>query len=74
MTEDIINQIDGQVQIVFTKGFEGQLYGDALWMSLADYDTTSAETIESMKQARYDTWLAVIAAMPNEAPAEPPQE
>ena len=43
-------------------------------MSPADYDTTSAETIESMKQARYDTWLAVIAAMPNEAPAEPPQE
>ena len=61
--EDTINQIDGHVQIVFTKGTEGQLFTDALWMSQAEYDTTSAEAVEATKQARYNNWLAIITAM-----------
>ena len=66
--EDIINKIDGQVQIIFEKGEESQIYRDAIWMTQDEYDSTSSETIESIKQQRYDNWLSIINAMPTESP------
>ena len=66
--EDIINQIDGQVQVIFEKGEESQIYRDAIWMTQDEYDSTSSETIESIKQQRYDNWLSIINAMPTESP------
>jgi hypothetical protein len=63
---DIINQIDGQVQIIFEKGEGSQIYRDAIWMTQDEYDSTSSETIESIKQQRYDNWLSIINAMPTE--------
>jgi hypothetical protein len=67
--EDIINQIDGQVQVIFEKGEGSQTYRDALWMTQAVYDSTPSETIEEMKQQRYDNWLAIVNALPTEEPA-----
>ena len=64
--EDIINQIDGKVQIIFEKGDSNQQFRDAIWMTQEEYDNTSSETIESIKQERYDSWLAIINAMPTE--------
>jgi hypothetical protein len=66
--EDIINQIDGQVQIIFEKGSGHQKYCDAIWMSQEDYDTTPSETIESLKQQRYDNWINVITGLPTVEP------
>jgi hypothetical protein len=64
--EDIINQIDGKVQIIFEKSQDDQTYRDALWMTQEEYDATPNETIESMKQERFDNWLAIINAPPTE--------
>lgn len=65
--EDIINQIDGKVQVIFEKSTtDNQTYRDALWMTQAEYDATPSETIESMKQERFDNWLAIVNALPTE--------
>lgn len=66
--EDIINKIDGQVQIIFEKGEDTRLYRDAIWMTQEEYDSTSASAIDIIKQERYDNWLAIINAMPTESP------
>ena len=71
MVEDIINQLDGQVQIIFEKNDDGRTFRDAIWMTQAEYDITTGEIIESIKQERYDNWLAIVNAMPTEeAPTE----
>jgi hypothetical protein len=65
--EDIINQIDGKVQVIFEKSTnDNQTYRDALWMTQAEYDATPSETIESMKQERFDNWFAIVNALPTE--------
>lgn len=63
---DIINQVGGQVQVIFEKGQGTQIYRDAIWMTQSEYDSVSSETLESIKQERYDNWLAVVNAMPTE--------
>lgn len=70
--EDIINQINGQVQIIFEKGEGSQIYRDAIWMTQSEYDSTSSETIDSIKQERYDNWLAVVNAAPTDDTVEEP--
>lgn len=72
--EDIINRIDGQVQVIFEKSDGTQTYRDAIWMSEEEYSNTSSSTIDSIKQERYDNWLAVINAMPTEVPPPPVDE
>ena len=72
--EDIINKIDGQVQVIFEKTDGNQTYRDAIWMSEEEYTTTASSTIDSIKQERFDNWLAIINAMPTEAPADVPAE
>ena len=67
--EDIINKIDGQVQIIFEKGEGYQTYRDAIWMSETEYNETTSETIDAIKQQRYDNWIAIITALPTEEPA-----
>jgi hypothetical protein len=71
---DIINQINGQVQVIFEKGQGSQTYRDAIWMTQNEYDSTSTETLESIKQQRYDNWLAVVNAMPTEEVTSTPEE
>jgi len=71
---DIINQVNGQVQVIFEKGQGSQTYRDAIWMTQNEYDSVSTETLESIKQERYDNWLAVINAMPTEEVASITEE
>jgi len=63
---DIINRIGEQVQVIFEKGEGAQLYRDAIWMAQTEYDATSSASIDAIKQERYDSWLAIINAMPTE--------
>ena len=42
---DVVNQIDGQVQIIFERGVGAETYRDALWMPQEQYDSTSAEAL-----------------------------
>jgi hypothetical protein len=62
--EDIINRIDGQVQVIFERGEGYQTYRDAIWMSEAEYNSTPSETLDEMKKQRYDNWIAMITALP----------
>tara|TARA_R110000868_G_scaffold25102_3_gene98001 strand:- start:505 stop:741 length:237 start_codon:yes stop_codon:yes gene_type:complete len=64
---DVVNQIDGQVQVIFERGVGAETYRDALWMSQEQYDLTSAEALEAMKDERYTNWLAIIHAAPTES-------
>ena len=74
MVEDIINQIDGQVQIIFEKSDDGRTFRDAIWMTQAEYDITTSVTIDAIKQERYENWLAIVNAMPTEeVPIEEPE-
>lgn len=64
--EDIINHIDGKVQIIFEKNQGNQTYRDALWFTQEEYDATQSATIDAMKQERFDNWLAIVNALPTE--------
>lgn len=66
--EDIINQIDGQVQIIFEKADGDKTYKDALWFSQAEYDALTPEQISTMQQERFDNWLAIVNSLPTEEP------
>lgn len=70
--EDVINKLDGGlVQHIFEITQDGHTYRDALVMPQADYDVLTVEQIATMKQGRFDNWLAVINAPPAvEAPVE----
>ena len=58
--EDIINQIDGQVQIIFERSYERQTFRDALWMTQSEYDAITTEEILALQQTRFDNWVASI--------------
>jgi hypothetical protein len=64
--DDIINQIDGQVQIIFERTQDNQTYRDAIWMTQEEYDMTEQATIDTIKQERFDNWLAIVNATPIE--------
>jgi hypothetical protein len=59
--EDIINYIDGQVQIIFERGSQPLHYRDAIWMSEAEYAATSREAILAIQEQRYSNWLAIVS-------------
>jgi hypothetical protein len=58
--DDIINQIDGQVQVIFEKSGDYGTFRDAIWMSQTEYDVASQETISEIKEQRYENWLAIV--------------
>jgi hypothetical protein len=60
MVEDIINEIDGQVQIIFERGEGATAYRDAIWMLKSEYVTMPSETLDALKEDRYNNWLAII--------------
>jgi len=66
--DDIINQIDGQVQIIFEKTDTetNQTFRDAIWMTQTAYDATPADAINTIKQERFNNWLAIVNALPTE--------
>ena len=73
--ENIINQIDGQVQVIFERiSDQGLVFRDALWISQQDYSNTTAEQILQLQEERYSNWLAVIAAPIVEESVPPVEE
>ena len=65
--EDIINQVDGNVQVIFERGpTPAETFRDALWFTQAEYDVIPAAEILALQQQRYDNWLAIINAPPTE--------
>lgn len=66
--DDIINQIDGKVQIIFEKTDGDRTYRDAIWMSQEEYNVTTTDAISAIKQERFDGWLAIVNALPTEEP------
>ena len=61
--ENIVNQIDDQVQVIFERtNSDGLLFRDALWFSQEEYSNTSAEQVLQLQEDRYNNWLAVITA------------
>lgn len=67
--EDTINFVDGKVQIIFEKGEHPMVYRDALWLTETEYSAVTTEHLEQVKQQRYDNWLAIVNAVPEETPA-----
>ena len=65
---DIVNHVDGQVQIIFEKTDTNtnQTFRDAIWMTQTEYDAVSVDTINTIEQERFDNWLAIINALPKE--------
>ena len=61
---DIINQIEGRVQVVFERYEGNSVFRDALWFTQAEYDLVTPQEIEIMQQVRYDNWLAIVNAIP----------
>ena len=66
--DDIVNQIDGKVQIIFeeTDTENNQTFRDAIWMAQAEYNATSADAINTIKQERFNNWLAIVNALPTQ--------
>jgi ribulose-phosphate 3-epimerase len=49
--ENIINQIDGQVQVIFERiSDQGLVFRDALWFNQQDYSNTTAEQILQLQE------------------------
>jgi hypothetical protein len=70
MVEDIINEIDGRVQVIFERGEGAMTFRDAIWMLKSEYDATPSATLDAFKEDRYNNWLAIVNALPTEAPVE----
>ena len=52
--ENIINQIDGQVQVIFERiSDQGLVFRDALWLSQQDYSNTTAEQILQLQEQHH---------------------
>lgn len=64
--EDIINKVDGKVQVIFEKTDGTNTFRDALWFSEEEYDSLTTQQISDMQQERYNNWYAIISAMPTE--------
>ena len=70
--EDIINEVEGKIQVIFEKSDGGRTYRDALWFEKDEYDVLTHEQILTMQQERFDNWLAVVNALPTENIVEEP--
>ena len=65
--EDIINRIDGKVQVIFERtDINGQTFRDALWFSDEEYTAITPEQILVMQDQRFNNWVTMINAPPIE--------
>lgn len=56
--EDIVNNVNGMVQIIFERTTDiGLKYKDSLLFAQEAYDAMTPEAIATLKQARFDRWL-----------------
>jgi hypothetical protein len=66
--DDIINYIldpqqNEQVQVIFERTGDYGTFRDAIWMSRSEYDATTQETINAIKDERYQNWLAIVGTI-----------
>lgn len=57
---------DGIIADEFEIGEEPHVLKDALVMPAGQYNALSAGEIAALKQQRYDNWIAIITAPPQE--------
>lgn len=63
---DIINFIDGNVQIIFERGpTPAETFSDAIWFTQEQYEAITTEEILTIQQQRYDNWLALTSMTPD---------
>jgi hypothetical protein len=61
----VIIREDGLMSEDFEMGTEPFVLKDAIVMRLSDYEALSPDEVQAIKQARYDSWIAIVC------PAEP---
>ena len=63
---DIINFIDGNVQVIFQRGpTPAETFRDAIWFTQEQYEAITTEEILTIQQQRYDNWLAISSMTPD---------
>jgi len=63
--DDIINQADGKVQVIFERTYDGtSMFRDALWFTEQEYSALDPEQITVMQEERFNNWIAIINAPP----------
>ena len=70
----IVQLEDGRIADEFEIGEEPHVLKDALVMRPSEYEKLTPEEIATLKQRRYDNWIAIITAPPVEAAPDVPQE
>jgi hypothetical protein len=61
---------DGRMADEFEIGTEPYVLKDALVMTPDAYALLTPDEIATMKQSRYDNWIAIVTALPVDAPVE----
>lgn len=64
--DDIINKQNGQVQIIFERIYNEQVFRDALWFLEEEYNALLPEQITQMQDTRFNDWVTVINTIPVE--------
>lgn len=67
--EDIINHINGKVQVIFERTSisgpsAGLRYRDTLWFTPEQYNALTREEIIALQDIRFNNWKEVVDAMP----------
>lgn len=57
---------NGLIADEFEMGEEPYILKDALVMPLEQYNALSPDEIAALKQQRYDNWIAIVTAPPQE--------
>jgi hypothetical protein len=60
MSTTEVNELNGQVQVIFEKGEDPYIYRDALYFTPEDYAALTEADIEAMQEARYQGWITHI--------------
>lgn len=62
----VVQLDDGRIADEFEIGAEPHILKDAIVMDPTDYEALTPDEIAALKQARYEKWIAIINAPPEE--------
>lgn len=57
------------IKIDFEKEYNGLKYKDSLTLTEEQHSSMSEQDIENLKQERFDNWVAIITAPPEDIPS-----
>lgn len=63
-----------KIQVQFRKTYNGMDYNDALYFTQEEYNSITADEIESMKTQRFEAWKTAITTEPKTNPEEETKE